>query len=331
MQSEAGILCIRVRKDLKFDNMSNPLISVVSPVYKSEKIVAELVLQLKNSLTTITDDFEIVLVCDGSPDNSWNEILKCCVEDKRVVGINLSRNFGQHPALSAGLKYAKGECVVVIDCDLQDNPTEIIRMYELKNQGYDIVHTRRIKRKDGLMKRLSSKVFNAVYTFLSGMKVDGSVPNFCMLSKKVVEEFNKMGEISRSFQSLTSYLGFKTITIDTEHQNRYEGKSSYSIMKLLKLSEDVIISNSNRPLRIGITIGAIMTLLSLVLVFYNTVLYLTKSVVPGFSSTIISIWFVGGAIMMMLGISGLYIDRIFNQVKNRQLYIVDEVINGEKI
>ena len=175
-------------------------------------------------------------MCDGSPDNSWNEILKCCVEDKRVVGINLSRNFGQHPALSAGLKYAKGECVVVIDCDLQDNPTEIIRMYELKNQGYDIVHTRRIKRKDGLMKRLSSKVFNAVYTFLSGMKVDGSVPNFCMLSKKVVEEFNKMGEVSRSFQSLTSYLGFKTITIDTEHQNRYEGKSSYSIMKLLKLN-----------------------------------------------------------------------------------------------
>lgn len=307
--------------------MNNPLISVVSPIYKSEKIVAELVSQLKNALTRITEDFELILVCDGSPDNSWNEILKCCAADKRVVGISLSRNFGQHPALSAGLKYAKGDYVVVIDCDLQDNPSEIIRMYELIKQGYDIVRTRRIKRKDGFVKRLSSKAFNTVYKFLSGMKTDGSIPNFSMFSRKVVDEFNKMGEVSRSFQSLMLYLGFKTVTIDIEHQNRYEGKSSYSFVKLLKLSEDVIISNSNRPLRIGVAIGAVMTLLSLVLVIYNTVLYFTKSIVPGFSSTIISIWFVGGVILMMMGVMGLYIDRIFNQVKNRQIYIVDEVIN----
>lgn len=310
--------------------MSNPLISVVSPVYKSEKIVEELVTQLKKTLTNITDSFEIILVCDGSPDNSWNEILKCCAVDRRVVGINLSRNFGQHPALSAGLKYTRGEYIVVIDCDLQDNPSEITRMYELVKQGYDIVHTRRVKRKDGFMKRLSSKVFNSVYKFLSGMKIDGSIPNYSMFSRKVVEEFNRMGEVSRSFQSLMSYLGFKTATIDIEHHNRYEGKSSYSFFKLLKLSEDVIISNSNRPLRIGVTIGVLMTLLSFVLVVYNTVLFLTESIVPGFSSTIISIWFVGGVIMMMMGVTGLYIDRIFNQVKNRQIFIVDEVINGDK-
>lgn len=311
--------------------MSNPLISVVSPVYKSEKIVAELVSQLKGAITQITENYEIILVCDGSPDNSWNEIKKCCVADNRVVGISLSRNFGQHPALSAGLKYTKGDYVVVIDCDLQDNPMEIVRMYELAKQGYDIVHTRRIGRKDGPLKKLSSKLFNFFYKALSGMKTDSSIPNFGMYSRKVVDEFNKMGEVSRSFQSLMSHLGFNTIIIDIEHQSRFEGKSSYSLSKLLKLSEDVIIANSNRPLRIGIGLGSIMTLLSFVFVIYNLVLYFTNSVIPGFSSTIISIWFVGGMIVMMIGVLGLYIDRIFNQVKNRQIFIVDEVINGEKI
>ena len=308
--------------------MTKPIISVVSPVYKSEKIVGELVRKLKETITEITSDYEIILVCDGSPDNSWTEIKKCCKEDGHVIGINLSRNFGQHPALSAGLKYAKGDYIVVIDCDLQDNPDEIKRMYQLANQGYDIIHTRRVGRKDGFLKRMSSKVFNSVYKFLSGLETDGSVPNFGMYARKVIDEYNKMEEKARGFLTLISYLGFKTITIDIEHRARYEGKSSYSLIKLLKLSEDVILSNSNRPLRLGILLGTVMTLLSIVLVIYNLVIYFTESVLPGFSASIISIWFVGGVIVTMLGIIGLYIDKIFTQVKNRQLYIIDEVING---
>lgn len=309
-----------------------PLISVISPVYKSEKIVEILVSDMKIVLSKITENYEIVLVCDGSPDNSWNIIKKCCKDDKRIIGINLSRNFGQHYALSAGLKYSHGNYTIVIDCDLQDNPEDIVRMYKLAvNDNYDIIFTRRKHRKDGFLKRMSSKIYNSIYQFISGITTDSSISNFGLYSKKVIDSFNSMNDVSRSFQSLISYLGFKSTIIDTEHRKRYEGRSSYSLKKLLRLSEDIIIANSNRPLRIGIALGLAMNILSFVLIIYNICIYFTQSILPGFSSSIVSIWFVGGTIVMMLGIIGLYIDKIFNQVKNRPLYFIDEIINEPTI
>lgn len=310
--------------------MTTPLFSIVSPVYKAEAIVPELVRRIKQSVGKLTDDYEIILVVDGSPDKSWMAVKKECEGDKRIKGLNLSRNFGQHYAITAGLKYAKGEWVVVMDCDLQDDPDEIPILYNKVLEGYDIVQTRRINRKDGFFKQLSGKLFHIVYDWLSGMHTDRLIGNMGIYSKQVIGEFNNMPENARSFTSLLQYLGFRKTTIDMEHSERFEGKSSYTLRKLLKLTFDVIISDSNKPLRLAVALGFIMSVLSLVLALYNIIAKLVGIIdVAGYTTTVFSIWFVGGIILTVLGVIGLYVGKIFDQVKGRQLFIIMEKENIE--
>jgi dolichol-phosphate mannosyltransferase len=304
------------------------LFSIVSPIYRGEKMLRELVDRITSSVSPITSNYEIILVNDASPDNSWTEIEKACAADNHVKGINLSRNFGQHYAISAGLYYAKGDWVVVMDCDLQDRPEEIPNLYQKALEGYDIVYARRAERQDKFLKRLSSTVFHAVYNWLSGMHVDKTIANFGIYSSKVIQEFNKMPEYARSFGSLVRYLGFKQTAIDIKHASRAEGTSSYSLRKLLKLSFDVIISNSNKPLRIAVTCGFVMSFLSFCGAVYNVIAKLIGIIhVEGYTTTIFSIWFVGGLLLFVMGVLGLYIGKIFDQVKGRQIYIIRDIIN----
>lgn len=310
--------------------MMKPYISVVSPIYKAEKIVHELVRRIVLNVEKITPEYEVILVCDGSPDNSWQAIKDECAANPRVVGVNLSRNFGQHYALSAALSKARGEWVYVLDCDLQDRPEEFERLYnKAVSDGLDYVVARRVGRKDGFLKRLSSTTYNYVYGKLSGLKADKTIANYGIYNRRVVDAFNEMKDVSRSFQSLLAYVGFRWEALDVEHSERYEGKSSYSWGRLIRLSLDIILSNSNIPLKLAIQLGAVMTVIAMAMVLYNLVVFLVSDVIPGFSATIISIWFVGGIIVFILGIVGLYIDKIFNQVKARPIYIISEVINGE--
>lgn len=303
-------------------------ISVVSPVYKGEKMLSELVRRIKESVQTITDDFEIILVNDASPDNSWVEIEKVCAEDKRVKGLDLSRNFGQHYAITAGLHYAKGVWVVVMDCDLQDRPEEIPNLYKKAQEGWDIVYARRTEKQFSFFKRLSSTLFHSVYDWLCGMKTDKTVANFGIYKQQVIEEYCKMPEVARSFGTLMNYLGFKQCCVDVKHAERAEGKSSYSLRKLLKLSFDIIISNSNKPLRLAVELGFIMSLFSFLLALYNLIARLVGLIdLPGYTTTVFSIWFVGGLLLFVLGIIGLYIGKIFDQVKQRPIYIVSKKIN----
>lgn len=308
--------------------MKKPLLSIVSPVYKAEKIVPELVRRITASVRTVTEDYEIILVCDGSPDSSWLAIVDECTKDKRIKGINLSRNFGQHYAITAGLRYAKGEWIILMDCDLQDPPEVVPHLYSKALEGYDIVQARRLHRKDNCFKRLSSKLFYAVFDWLSGMHSDSAVGNLGIYNRKVIDVFNEMPEASRSFGSLMSYVGFKKCTVDVEHSARYEGKSSYSLRKLMKLMFDICISNSNKPLRIITCVGFVFSLLAFLLALYNVIAYFIGiNTLPGFTTTVFSIWFMGGMLMMVLGVLGLYIGKIFNQVKGRPLFIVSEVVN----
>ncbi len=305
-------------------------LSIVSPVYRAEKIVPILVERIEKAVSPITSDYEIILVEDHGPDNSWAVIESIARQNKKVVGIEFSRNFGQHYAITAGLKYAKGEWVVVMDCDLQDNPDEIPNLYNKAMEGFDIVYARRVERQDTFFKRLSSSIFHSVFHFLSGQRTDKTVANFGIYNQKVIAEFNKMKERARSFPSLVSYLGFKISAVEVVHSNRYEGDSSYSLRKLLKLTSDVILSNSNRPLKLAVQIGFTISTFSFLLAIYNVIAYLAGIImVPGYTTTVFSIWFVGGLILFMLGIVGLYIGKIFDQVKGRQLYIVDQTINLE--
>ena len=306
----------------------NPHISIVSPVYHGEKMVAELVRRNVESVTSITDDYEIILVNDASPDNSWDEIVKQCSLNPKVKGINLSRNFGQHYAITAGLHYAKGDWVVVMDCDLQDRPEEIPNLYKKAQEGYDIVYARRVARKDKFFKRFSSTLFHWFYNWLSGLNADKTIANFGIYKQCVIEEFNKMPERARSFPTLLAYLGFKDTSIDVEHAERAEGKSSYNLYKLFKLSFDIIVSNSNKPLRMAVGLGFVMSAVSFLLAVYDVIAKWVGIIqVPGYTTTMFSIWFVGGLLLFVMGILGLYIGKIFDQVKGRQLFVIKNRLN----
>ena len=309
---------------------NNIQISIVSPVYRAEKMVHMLVERIVQSVTTITDRYEIILVNDASPDDSWQMIEHECAQNKQVKGVNLSRNFGQHYAITAGLSFAKGEWVVVMDCDLQDRPEEIPALYQKAQEGYYIVYARRVDRQDRWIKRVPSLLFNAVFDWLSGTNKDKSVANFGVYSQKVIAEYNKIPEYARSFGSLIRYLGFKTTAIDVQHAARAEGKSSYTWSRMFKLAFDVIISNSNKPLRMAVGLGFSMSALSFLLALYNVVARMIGMIsFPGYTTTVFSIWFVGGLLLLVLGIIGLYIGKIFDQVKGRPNFIVQEKINFE--
>jgi dolichol-phosphate mannosyltransferase len=218
-----------------------------------------------------------------------------------------------------------------MDCDLQDRPEEILRLYEKACEGYDIVQSRRVHRKDSFFKRLSSKAFHVVFDWFSGMKTDSSVSNLGVYHRKVIDAFNSMEEASRSFGTLLSYVGFRKTTLDVEHSERFEGRSSYSFKTLVKLMFDVIISNSNKPLRVITIFGFLFSFIAFLLALYNLIAHWVGIVnVQGFTTTVFSIWFLGGVNLMVLGVVGLYIGKIFNQVKRRPLFIVAEEINTEK-
>lgn len=303
-------------------------ISIVTPVYYGEKLLADLVRRNVESVSTITDDYEIILVNDASPDNSWTEIVKQCEDNPRVKGINLSRNFGQHYAITAGLHYATGEWVVVMDCDLQDRPEEIPNLYRKALEGFDIVYARRAERKDSVIKKSTSALFYRVFRRLSGIQSDKAVANFGIYHKRVIDEFNKMPEQARFFPSQIKYLGFKDTAIDVEHGERPEGKSSYSMLKRFKLGFDVIVSNSNKPLRFAVGLGFCMSALSFLLALYNIIAKWVGVIrVPGYTTTVFSIWFVGGLLLLVMGIMGIYIGKIYDQVKGRQLFIVKDKVN----
>lgn len=325
-------------------------LSIVSPVYRAEHMVCELVARIESAMPTCanivgniapppfapskvpTFEYEIILVNDASPDASWSAIQRECRKNPRVKGINLSRNFGQHYAITAGLRYAKGEYVVVMDCDLQDRPEEIPNLlHKALAEDYDIVYARRVNRQDKWLKRLSSTLFTATFDWFSGMHRDKTIANFGVYKQCVITEYNQMPEQARAFGSLIRYLGFRSTAIDVEHAQRAEGKSSYNLHKLLKLSFDIIISNSNKPLRIAVGLGFSMSALSFLLAIYNVIANLAGFIsVPGYTTTVFSIWFVGGLLLFVMGILGLYIGKIFDQVKGRPIFVIRDKINIEE-
>jgi polyisoprenyl-phosphate glycosyltransferase len=308
--------------------VNNILISVVSPVYKAEKIIPLLVAQLKEELKKITDDFEVILVEDGSSDNSWIAIAAEAENDKKIKGIKLSRNFGQHYAITAGLDHTKGNWIVVMDCDLQDNPSEITNLYNKALQGHKIVLARRKARIDSFWKRISSKIFYRVLSFLTGSKQDATIANFGIYHKDVVSALRIMREPFRNFAALVKWVGFSPVTINVVHSNRAEGKTTYNFRGLLKLAMDTILAYSNKPLYYIVILGFIISFISILIGIIVLIKYFQGAIsVLGYTSLILSIWLIGGMLMAFLGIVGLYIGKTFEGIKNRPIYIVNETKN----
>jgi len=304
-----------------------PKISVVSPVYGCCGSLRELYERLSKSLSSISEDFEIVFVNDASPDNSWDVIKELVQQDSRVKGINLSRNFGQHKAIAAGIHHAQGDWVVVMDCDLQDQPEEIIKLYNKAQEGYDAVFGQRVGRQDSRKKRWASRAFIAVYDYLSDSKTDPTIGNFSIISRKVVEGLKQFKEQHHAYTFFVIWLGFKRTYVEIEHAKREVGTSSYNFKRLIQLAMDNIVSQSNKLLRMSIKFGFGLASFSALYAIYLVIKYfVTDEIVPGWTSVMVSIYFIGGLLFANLGLIGLYIGKIFDETKGRPLYVIDEII-----
>ncbi len=301
------------------------MISIVSPVYRAEKILPILVSEINLVMERIGEDYEIILVDDRSPDNSWEVMKVLSSQNPKIKSIRLSRNFGQHSAIFAGLTKTKGDWVVVMDCDMQDQPKEIAKLYKKALEGYDIVLGQRENRKDKFLKKLSSKLFYKVFNYLSGGQFNNEIGNFGIYKKKVIDSILNISDYIKFFPLFINWVGFKSVSIPIEHGEREEGKSSYSISRLLKLAFNVIISFSDKPLRLFINFGLGISILSFILGIYYLYLSITHKITqPGFSSLILSIWFLSGIIISCIGIVGVYLGKTFDQAKNRPTFIIDE-------
>ena len=303
--------------------MSRPHLSVIIPVYKAENCLDELYRRLSAALGGIDENFEIVLVEDCGGDNSWQKITELAARDPRVRGIQFSRNFGQHYGITAGIDHCNGDWVVVMDCDLQDRPEEIPRLYAKAQEGYDVVLARRGERQDPLLKRFTSWLFYKVFSYLADIEYDGQTGNFRIMSRKVVENLRTVREQLRFFGGLVQWLGFPTASIEVEHAERHEGQSTYTYAKLWKLAAETIIAYSDKPLRLAVRFGFLMAFLSFCYGLYILIRSMFYSVpIMGWSSLIVSLYFIGGIIISILGIIGIYLGKTFDESKKRPLYIV---------
>ena len=303
-------------------------ISVVIPVYGCRAAIPELHRRLCENLDKIVKSYEIILVDDCCPQNSWEEIKKVCEMDNRVVGIHMSRNFGQIRAITAGLANSRGDWVVVMDCDLQDRPESIPELYRKALEGYDVVFARREGRKDSALTKFLSRCFYKVYDYFTEGTFDSSICNFSISKRKVIDSYCRMREQNRAYTMFIRWLGFKQTSIEMPADERFEGKSSYDLHKKIKLAFEVITSQSNKPLMFSVKAGFTIAMIALIYILYLIVKYfVVGDNLIGWTSMIASVYLMGGILLCAVGVVGIYVGNIFNETKKRPLYIVDECIN----
>jgi glycosyltransferase involved in cell wall biosynthesis len=303
-------------------------LSVVIPVLNEELIINHLIEKVKINIEGLTLDYEIIIVDDGSDDKTWEIVVEESLKNNKVKGIKLSRNFGQHYAITAGLFNSTGQWVVVMDGDLQDRPEIIPELYKKSQEGFDIVFVSRQNRPESLPYLFMQKIYYVTLRFLSGIDFDSTKANYSIISKQVVESFRNFPEQSRFYGSTIKWLGYRQATISAQHGKRYAGKTSYSIRKRINLASDVIFSFSVRPLKFAIYLGLTVTLFSFLFLFWTIgTLIFSENVVEGWTSVISFMGILGGTIITILGIIGNYIGRTYEQVKNRPLFIVADSTN----
>ena len=309
--------------------MSDELhISVISPVYKAGNLIDSLVSRIDGSIKKITDSYEIILVEDSSPDNSWDKIQENCRNYQNVKGIKLSRNYGQQHAIQAGLDASVGEYVITMDCDLQDQPEEIEKLIRKAKEGYEIVVASRKNRKDDIFKKLLSSIFYKTLSYLTETEQDKSVANFVIYHRKAVDAMARLHDFNRYYPMLQQMVGFNYTKVEIEHAEREDGRSSYSFNKRLRLAIDTILTFSDKPLRLTVKFGVLLSFLSICTAIVMVVLYIFSDVrVEGWASLALLISFFSGTIISVLGMVGLYVGRTFESVKNRPTYIIHETIN----
>lgn len=311
-------------------NPALPFFSVVIPVYKNRNCVDDLLKYLQEDLAVLDKSYEVLMVDDCCPENSWERIEAACRKDQRIKGIQLSRNFGQHAAITAGLSRAKGEWIVVMDADLQDHSREISRFVAKSREGYDVVLAQRKDKQMSAVKKMYSWIFYKVLGYFTGTKQDSSIGNFGLYNKKVVAAILELGDYIRFFPSMVRWVGFKLAVVEVAHEPRKAGKSSYTLSKLLRLGVNVILSFSDKPLLLTIGFGIVISCMGFLIALFNLYKYYTGQIkVLGFISIVVSIWILAGIIISIIGMVGLYVGKIFDQTKNRPVFIVNQSLNDE--
>jgi polyisoprenyl-phosphate glycosyltransferase len=305
---------------------SSPTLSIVIPVYGCAACLEILCARLEQSLSFIADRYEIILVDDRSPDNAWLAIKRLQACNPAIKGILLSRNFGQHIAISAGLAASRGDCAVVMDCDMQDPPEKIPELYAKLKEGYDLVLARRSERSHSSFRLLASKIYFSLMSRLTQERIDGSYGAFSILSRKVIDAFLQFGERERHYLFIVRWLGFNIGTVEYEHRERTMGCSSYSFSRLLRLAIDGMFFQATVLLRWIVTIGLLFSVFGILLAVFFIYRYFAYGSVAGWTSVVVLILVCTGVIVSSLGVIGLYVGRIFDQSKERPLYIVDTII-----
>jgi glycosyltransferase involved in cell wall biosynthesis len=303
-------------------------LSVVIPVYNESSLIDELVKRVKINIKLITEDYEIIIVDDGSQDATWNFIENAAKSENKIKGIKFSRNFGHHYAITAGLHNANGDWVVVMDGDLQDRPEVIPELYHRVKSGFDVVFVSRRNRPETLYYRMAQKIFYWLLRLLSGINFDSRQANFSIISKKVVEAFKIFPENARFYGSTIKWLGFKTADLEADHGVRFSGRPSYTLRKRIKLAVDIILSFSERPLKFAIGFGIFSSTISFIF-FLDMTLGRSSSLNDEVTTTFIlsSLYFLSGSILIVLGIIGVFLGRVFQETKKRPLYIISESFN----
>jgi dolichol-phosphate mannosyltransferase len=313
---------------------SSPEFSVVIPIYNEEENVHELYRRLTTVMEKLcsdvglsTDGYEIILVDDGSADRSLQHVKELRVKDQRVKGISFSRNFGHHIAITAGLDYARGKAVILMDGDLQDPPEEIPKLYEKFKEGYDIVYAIREKRADPIFNKITSQLFLRMLRKISNVDVNLQSGIFRIISKRCAENMKSLREKSRFLIGLMSWVGFSQAGVEIERHKRYAGRSKYTLFKLFKLAWHGVTSFSYMPLQLatyfGFGVAAISFLIGIYMLYRKLFLGIP---LLGYASIIVSLFFLGGIILFILGVIGEYIGRIYTEVQNRPLYVIKEEI-----
>lgn len=305
------------------NDVKRPDISVVVASYNCLDCLEALCTRIEHVLTAIVGSFEIVLVDDRSPDNSWPLIETLSQRFTQVRGVRLSRNFGQHIAITAGIASARGERIVLMDCDLQDPPELIPDLIREMDKGYDLVLARRIERTHSPFRKLGAKLYFRLMSKLTGTRIDGSYSTLSILSRRVANAFLEFPERDRHYLFILRWLGFNAGSIEYAHADRHAGKSAYDFRGLFKHALEGMFFQTSAFLNWIVEAGLFFTLVSVLLGCYFIYRYLAASALPGWTSLAVAILFSTGLILASVGAVGLYVSRIFEAAKGRPLYVVD--------
>jgi len=305
-----------------------PVLSVIVPVYNEEEVIAESYARLTKAVSDIGEPYELIFINDGSCDKTPLMLADLCVRDANVRFINFSRNFGHQPAITAGMDYAQGDAIVVIDADLQDPPEVIGDMMKKWREGYDVVYGKRLKREgETAFKKMTAKMYYRLLKGMTSVDIPVDTGDFRLIDRKVCDAMKSLGERNRYVRGLVSWVGFKQTAVEYVREKRFAGETKYPLRKMIKLAMDGIMSFSYKPLKFAAAIGVAMSVCSFVYLLVILIQKLfTDTTVTGWASTTAILVFTQGIVLMMLGIIGEYIGRIFDEIKGRPIYIVRETV-----